>query len=152
MTNFNDVKSKYDIIFTGALFYKDGRSRGRRKIHKEDKKNQRTPLSSKSGLFIIQPSEKENKHGLGQEIELEAREEGIEISQCSLTKLLCPKKSICPQEPVCGMGRLILAWLEKAVGPTIADWFQILPCRVKSYCAYLQCHALRITYTRAHTN
>lgn len=86
----NDVESNDDGLFNlGWTIFKNKKAQRK---EGEPQRNQRKPLSSKSGLFIMQPSEKENKHSLGQEIELEAREEGIEISQCSLTKLLYPQK------------------------------------------------------------
>lgn len=88
--------SKANVTEFCCIVLKDEKGRkvegGRDPQRKLMKQNQRKPLSNKSGLFIMQPSEKENKRGLGQEIELEVREEGIEISQCSLTKLLCPSK------------------------------------------------------------
>lgn len=147
--------SKANVTEFCCIVLKDEKGRkvegGRDPQRKLMKQNQRKPLSNKSGLFIMQPSEKENKRGLGQEIELEVREEGIEISQCSLTKLLCPsKKNVHPQEPACGMGRLILAWIEKAVGPTIADWFPVLTCRIKpcrAYCTHNVTYCIHTTKT-----
>jgi len=79
-----------------------------REKKREQMKESESHLAESQVCSSHSPHKKEDKHSLGQEIELGVREEGIEILKSNYSAL---KKRL-STGTVSGTGRLILAWVE----------------------------------------